>query len=47
MTTFKATTEGPDKLGLHAVLERYANDQWLPVYYNEERHSEIVETLRD
>ena len=30
MTTFKATTEGTDKLGLRAVLERYANDQWLP-----------------
>ena len=27
MTTFKATTEGTDKLGLRAVLERYANDQ--------------------
>ncbi len=23
MTTFKATTEGTDKLGLRAVLERY------------------------
>ena len=30
MTTFKATTEGPDRLGLRTVLERYANDQWLP-----------------
>ncbi len=37
MTTFKATTEGTDKLGLRAVLERYANDQWLPDYYNEEQ----------
>ncbi len=32
MTTFKATTEGTDKLCLRAVLERYANDQWLPDY---------------
>ncbi len=31
MTTFKAATEGTDKLGLRAVLERYANAQWLPV----------------
>ena len=35
MTTFKATTEAPDKHGLRAVLERYANDQWLPVHYTE------------
>ncbi len=27
MTTFKATTEGTDKLGLRAVLEGYANDR--------------------
>ena len=25
MTTFQATTEGTDKLGLRSVLERYAN----------------------
>jgi hypothetical protein len=42
MTTFKATTEGPDRLGLRAVLERYANDQWLPVHYAEEQGAEIV-----
>ncbi len=37
MTTFKATTDGTDKLGLHAVLERYANDQWLPDYHNDKQ----------
>ncbi len=37
MTTFEATTEGTDKLGLRAVLERYANDQWLPDYYDDEQ----------
>ena len=42
MTTFKATTEGADKLGLRAVLDRYANDQWLPDYYNEEQRVGIV-----
>ncbi len=42
MTTFRATTEGSDKLGLRAVLERYANDQWLPNYYTEEHRTEIV-----
>jgi len=42
MTTFKATTEGTDKLGLRAVLKRYANDQWLPDYYNEEQRAVIV-----
>ena len=30
MTTFKATTEGADKVCFRAVLERYANDQRLP-----------------
>ncbi len=42
MTTFKATTEGTDKLGLRAVLERYANDQWLPDYDDDEQRAEIV-----
>ncbi len=42
MTTFKATTEGTDKLGLRAVLERYANDEWLPVHYTKEQGAEIV-----
>ncbi len=37
MTTFEATTEGADKPGRHAVLERYANDQWLPDYYRYQR----------
>ncbi len=30
------------KLGLRAVLERYANDQWLPDYHNEEQRVGIV-----
>ncbi len=42
MTTFKATTEGTDKLGLRAVLERYADDQWLPDYYYDEQRVGIV-----
>ncbi len=42
MTTFKATTEGTDKLGLRAVLERYAHDQWLPDYYYDEQRVGIV-----
>ncbi len=42
MTTFKATTEGTDKLGLRAVLERYANDQWLPNYYYDDKRVGIV-----
>ena len=42
MTTFKATTEGSDKLGLRAVLERYANDQWMAVHYTDEQRVEIV-----
>ncbi len=42
MTTFKAITEGTDKLGLRAMLDRYANDQWLPEYYNDEQRVGIV-----
>ena len=42
MTTFKATTAATDKLVLRAVLEQYANDQWLPDHYNEEQRAEIV-----
>ena len=42
MTKFKATTEGTDKLRLRAVLEHYANDQWLPDDYTEEQRAEIV-----
>ncbi len=42
ITTFKATTEGTDKLGLRVVLEHYANDQWLPVHYTEEQRVGIV-----
>ncbi len=46
MTTFEATTEGADKLGLRAVLERYANDQWLPDYHNEEQRVVIDQFKR-
>ncbi len=42
MTTFKATTEGTDKLGLRTMLERYANDQRLPDYYTQEQRVGIV-----
>ena len=42
MTTFKATTEGSDKLGLRAVLEGYANDQWMAVHYTDEQRVEIM-----
>ncbi len=42
MTTFKATTEGSDKLGLRAVLERYANDQWMAVHYTDEQRVEVM-----
>ncbi len=42
MSTFKATTEGTDKPGLRAVLERYANDQWLPIYDDEQQRVGIV-----
>ncbi len=42
MTTFKATTEGSDKLGLRAILEHYANDQWIAVHYTDEQRVEIM-----
>ncbi len=42
MTTFKATTDGSDKLGLRAILEHYANDQWMAVHYTDEQRVEIM-----
>lgn len=44
MTTFKATTDGTDKLGLRAVLERYVNGPWLPDHDIEEQRVGIVLT---
>src|SRR5262245_45767042 len=29
MRTFYATTEGPDRLGLRELLQRYADEQWV------------------
>lgn len=45
MTTFKATTEGADKLGLRAVLDRYANDQWMPDYYDQEQRAVMISAV--
>ncbi len=45
MTTFKATTEGTDKLGLRAVLERYDNDQWLPDDYDQEQCAVMISAV--
>ncbi len=45
MTTFKATTEGTDKLGLRAVLERYADEQWLPDYYDDEQRAVMISAV--
>ena len=42
MTTFKATAEGSDKLGLREILEKYANDQWLPAHCTDEQKCAIV-----
>ncbi len=42
MTTYRATTEGMDNLGLRAVLKRYANDQWLPDHYTDQQRVGIV-----
>ncbi len=41
MTTFKATTEGADKLGLRRA-GAFANDQWLPDHYTEPQRVGIV-----
>ncbi len=46
MTTFKTTTEGTDKLGLRAVLKRYANDQWLPDYYDKQRVGIVLDQFK-
>ena len=42
MRTFTATTEGPNRLGLHELLERYANEQWVAEHMTLDQAAESV-----
>ena len=39
---FSVTTTGRDPLGLAEVLERFANEQWVPVHYTAEQAAQFV-----
>ena len=40
--SFTAKTDGPNRLGLRALLERYANEQWVAVHMTPEQAAESV-----
>jgi len=42
MRTFTATTEGPNRLGLRELLQRYANEQWVADQMTPEQAAESV-----
>jgi hypothetical protein len=42
MRTFTATTEGPNRLGLCELLQRYADDQWVAEHLLDEEAAESV-----
>ncbi len=39
---FQAIHHGTDKLGLAALLEAFANDQWIGEHYSEEQACELL-----
>jgi hypothetical protein len=42
MRTFTATTEGPNRLGLRELLQRYADEQWVANHMTDEQAAESV-----
>ena len=42
MRHFVATTEGPNRLGLRELLQRYASEQWVAVHMTPEQAAESV-----
>jgi len=42
MRTFSVSTEGPNRLGLRELCQRYADDQWLPAHATPEQAAAIV-----
>ena len=42
MRHFTATTEGPNRLGLCELLQRYANEQWVAHHMTDEQAAESV-----
>jgi hypothetical protein len=39
---FSVTTEGPNRLGLMEVCQRFANDEWTPTHFNVEQASVFI-----
>jgi hypothetical protein len=39
---FTATTEGPNRLGLRELLQRYADEQWVAVHLTPKQAAESV-----
>jgi len=42
MLTFTATTEGPNRLGVRELLQRYADEQWVAVHMTPEQAADSV-----
>jgi hypothetical protein len=42
MRTFTATTEGPNRLGLRELLQRYADEQWVANHLTKEQAAASV-----
>ena len=42
MRTFHATTDGPNKLGLRELLERFAAEQWVAAHMTPEQAAASV-----
>jgi hypothetical protein len=42
MRHFTATTEGPNRLGLRELLQRYSDEQWVAVHMTPEQAAESV-----
>ena len=42
MRTFRATTEGQNRLGLRELLEHYAHEQWVADHMTPEQGTESV-----
>ena len=42
MRTFIASTEGPNRIGLRELLQRYADEQWIAAHMTPDQAAESV-----
>ena len=42
LRTFTGTTEGPNRLGLRELLQRYADEQWVADHMTDEQDAGLV-----